>query len=745
MGANRIFISHAIRSENEGEAKILCLVMDVLQKAGMEIVTYTDNGSEESFFQQLQQELPTCQTFLLLQTPNAVSTPQIHQLVKAAQGLFKQNKIYGAFRFICSSAERITIPQEWKSLTTFDGTRNYQRACTRLVLNILATYKNKGRGSGVITTGFSHTLTPVEAELARDPAPSSLVGVGLAPAHTLSSEVQFANVPNSIPIEAAETAAIPLSDLADSSEMSSEARFTHSSNDIPINEAETAALPLSDLAGSSETSSQTTFTHSPKTINIAEDTSKTAETKKIIESLPTQAIRMLQVVPAESRPLQVSPTEAVRTSTPPPAPRAIVPQKPPRPNYDRPPKRSWWKKLLRNEETGRPSLFMNMLIALVILLVIGSVGNFLFLNIKTAPSAAKSALPPPNPTLGQVSFFGSDQIGAENNTGVADEVRVNLQQLKPPAAGHNYYAWLLNTGNSKGGGLPLFLGNVTVNKGSASLSFTNPTHENLLLTKSSFLITEESASPTPSIPSTDQHVWRYFGTLSQDPNPKDPNHFSNFDHVQHLLAADPLLQGSEIPGGLSTWFYRNVQKVFEWSNAAQGTGEQQGFDVVHRNLVRIMDYLDGADLVAAEVPEGTPIVVEPAQYANIPLLTFDLVHQNPPGYIVNLETNLQGLSTSLDATDAQRALASQMDDELEKVNGFLFKVHEDAKQLVKLSQKDLADPKNAPIFTDMVNNANNAYQGQLDPVTNKRQGGATLVHDLMPRIATIDVKAFTSL
>jgi hypothetical protein len=86
-----------------------------------------------------------------------------------------------------------------------------------------------------------------------------------------------------------------------------------------------------------------------------------------------------------------------------------------------------------------------------------------------------------------------------------------------------------------------------------------------------------------------------------------------------------------------------------------------------------------------------------------------------------------------------------MDNELEKVDGFLQKVREDAKQLVNLSVKDLADPKNAPIFTDLVNNANNAFVGQLDPATNKRQGGATLIHDLMPQLATIDVKAFTSL
>ena len=80
-----------------------------------------------------------------------------------------------------------------------------------------------------------------------------------------------------------------------------------------------------------------------------------------------------------------------------------------------------------------------------------------------------------------------------------------------------------------------------------------------------------------------------------------------------------------------------------------------------------------------------------------------------------------------------------------KIEPLLKKVREDAKQLVNLSLKDLADPKNAPIFTDMVDNANAAFIGELDPATNKRQGGATFIHDILPQIATIDVKAFTSL
>jgi hypothetical protein len=70
MVVNRIFICHVIRSEKPEEAQILRYITEVLEKTGMEIVTHKDDSSERSFFQQLQQELPMCQTFLLL--PDAI-------------------------------------------------------------------------------------------------------------------------------------------------------------------------------------------------------------------------------------------------------------------------------------------------------------------------------------------------------------------------------------------------------------------------------------------------------------------------------------------------------------------------------------------------------------------------------------------------------------------------------------------------------------------------------------------------
>src|SRR5262249_39018119 len=144
-------------------------------------------------------------------------------------------------------------------------------------------------------------------------------------------------------------------------------------------------------------------------------------------------------------------------------------------------------------------------------------------------------------------------------------------------AGNSYYAWLLPDRGHSEESTVTFLGRLTVKNGAASMTYTNPTHENLLLTKSRFLITEESTSSSYRIPSPDQRTWRYSATLPQTPDLQDPHHFSNLDHIRHLLAKDPTLQKLGMQGGLGTWFYQNVKSVREWANTAQGAGNEGRF------------------------------------------------------------------------------------------------------------------------------------------------------------------------
>ena len=50
----------------------------------------------------------------------------------------------------------------------------------------------------------------------------------------------------------------------------------------------------------------------------------------------------------------------------------------------------------------------------------------------------------------------------------------------------------------------------------------------------------------------------------------------------------------------------------------------------------------------------------------------------------------------------------------------------------------------ASLLTDLVEHANSALVGQLDPATNGRQGGVKWIRDVMPQLATLDVEKVSS-
>jgi hypothetical protein len=98
----------------------------------------------------MRNELPTCQAFLLLQTPDAILATRVILIVKVVKALFDQKELQGIFRFICPPATEAMIPLEWNDLTVFDGTHDYQRACAKLVASLAAQSKD--------TSGIAETL-----------------------------------------------------------------------------------------------------------------------------------------------------------------------------------------------------------------------------------------------------------------------------------------------------------------------------------------------------------------------------------------------------------------------------------------------------------------------------------------------------------------------------------------------------------------------------------------------------------
>lgn len=376
-----------------------------------------------------------------------------------------------------------------------------------------------------------------------------------------------------------------------------------------------------------------------------------------------------------------------------------------------------------------------LLIVLVLLLLASGLSGIYWLTHRSGSPVNN------NQAIGSVSFVSSGQISEQNNNGENDGVVINLQNLQPPASGNAYYAWLLpDLKNVEGN--PMALGRLNVTNGRANLQYFDPSHINLLAITSRFLITEESASNPPSAPTLNQSAWRYYTQIPQTPNPQDTEHFSLLDHLRHLLAQDPKLAALHLPGGLMIWFFRNTEKVLEWSGSARDYLQQQNIDGVRNQVIRVLDYLDGSQFVQLDVPPGTPNLVNPT-IAPVALLEFDPTRQAPPGYIYHINVHLHGLLASPGATDAQRSLAGEMDTYLNNVGMWLQRVRQDAVQEMKMQKSDLLSNTSLNLLDDMATYARYAFVGNIDPGTNKIQGGVVQIYYDSQALAKLVVTPFS--
>lgn len=89
-------------------------------------------------------------------------------------------------------------------------------------------------------------------------------------------------------------------------------------------------------------------------------------------------------------------------------------------------------------------------------------------------------------------------------------------------------------------------------------------------------------------------------------------------------------------------------------------------------------------------------------------------------------------------------LADQAEQALGNVGTWLQEVRQYAKQLVKLTSAQLLLPSSSLILTEMENEANYAYSGQVNSETNQVQFGVLQIHATIQRLAVFNVTAYTS-
>lgn len=450
---------------------------------------------------------------------------------------------------------------------------------------------------------------------------------------------------------------------------------------------------------------------------------------------PAQSVSMKKTVPlkpASSSSPQHAPVYA-RTPTPIPASRHITD-----PGTFAAPSLPYAPPLAPRRTRRRGSRTLLVVLVALSLLVLGggAVGYFAFYARGTAPATAVVGAPK---TFGRVNFLSSEQVSETSNAGLNDEVELDLQSMQPPAPGDSFYAWLLGDQNA-GDTTVILLGKLTLVGGSAHLLYNGDAqHTNLLDIASRFLVTEESATITPVSPSPDYNTWRYYGEISQTPDPKDPNHFSYLDHLRHLLSSDPLLNSLELPGGLCNWFYRNTDKLLEWTVSARDQWDavrDTGFAV--RQSLRTLAYLDGLSFVAQDLPTGLSLPDTP-HIASVGLLNAHSGDQTPPGYIAHILRHLNGLLNAPGSTQTTRQAAAQIINALSNVQQWLQKLRSDARQFVSMTNAQLTQPAALALLNDMVQQANNAYSGQIDPVSGMMHQGVIWIHAQAQSLATMDV------
>src|SRR5579875_32555 len=372
----------------------------------------------------------------------------------------------------------------------------------------------------------------------------------------------------------------------------------------------------------------------------------------------------------------------------------------------------------------------------VLLLAVLLLANWPSLALLAARlSSTAQREPTSNRAIGTIAFLSSEQFQGNSAAGMNDELAIDLSALPAPATGTSYFAWMTGVSGSEAAWLPL--GRLTwkptpsprptpsgsshasnSDLGTASLLYVAPQHENLLLSFSRFLITQEATSIPPQQPSS---VWVGQASISAVPTPGDPNHYSLRDHLRHLLAADPQLAAVGINGGLVYWLARNSEQVAQAASGLEGDWQRHQFRDLRQRLIGMLLYLDGSSDVQADLPPGTP-APSPSPFTRVGLLTVSPA-QEPPGYVLHTDIHLEGVRDALGATDSQRQEALQLRSAMNAVGFWLSNVRQDALQLIRMDNTQLAQSGALALLRDLTTQAQDAYAGPTGQTATNDAGG----------------------
>jgi hypothetical protein len=133
MAFTRIFLCHDVDPASHIDTTILTPLLARLQEQGFDVVSYPGHLDDEDFLPFAELYLPTCQWFVLLQTPGMAEHANARRVVERALELAQQKHMQGVLRLTSMPAEDES-PAEWAALSTFDGAHDPLRAVEKLLL-----------------------------------------------------------------------------------------------------------------------------------------------------------------------------------------------------------------------------------------------------------------------------------------------------------------------------------------------------------------------------------------------------------------------------------------------------------------------------------------------------------------------------------------------------------------------------------------------------------------------------------
>ncbi|GCE31421.1 hypothetical protein KDA_69050 [Dictyobacter alpinus] len=372
-------------------------------------------------------------------------------------------------------------------------------------------------------------------------------------------------------------------------------------------------------------------------------------------------------------------------------------------------------------------------IAALIFVILGA--TLLNKIITIFPSGAAS---PKDTVVGQLTFYNTGNALDVNHSTINDGIKLHLTSLVPPASGNSYTAWLYNQHSEDA---PLLLGTLKVQHGEGTLTYQDPAHQNLLAAMSDFVLVEKPTNNNDVNPLLDTKQWRYVGSVPRQPNPDDPDKFSQLDHLRHLLANDQTLDVRGLHNGIDFWLQHDIEQIQQES---QDIKNQKNPDVMRQKLTDMLYYMDGpCAAIEAQSSGHLPAAPEAniANEAKIGLLQCAQLN-NINGHIKHVGLHLTGIVRAPGAIQQQITDANSINNHLSKLNTLIKQMHTLSIQLSKLTRSHLLAASDQRNQLAQLGAFSVSTTGWTDPATHSTEPGIAQLCNQIAGLATIQVHTY---